>query len=451
MRSKDSIQLFIVLGLITFLIAGCSSGNKEHPEARTTLKVMYYDENGFNYQYGMLFSALYPDIDVEVISWNNIKPKDGKDLNEAIFEFIDEKKPDVLMLNAKQYSQMSREGKLLNLEALMARDKFDPDGIVPGIVEYIREQSDGKLYGLAPSFYSKAVYYNKDLFVKHGIPFPEDRMSWDSLLQLADRFPTNGTEEDRIYGLRSSKYANDLYSFGTTIGSTMGLDVFNAASKQMTINSESWKQVFETAQKAIQSPTMFIDDNQFANSYVDYESFVFQDPFIRGKIAMVVDDNYLMSQIKESQKSNAEKAIKSWDLVTMPVNSQNPGVTSSTSVDQILAIDANSANIEAAWKFLSYINGNEFARVKAKSNMGSLPVRTKYIKDEEGHNLQAFYSLKPIESSVYQNYDKIPNETFGKIMELTQQQLKKVTDEELSVSEALDYIQVSGQHLLDAK
>ena len=83
--------------------------------------------------------------------------------------------------------------------------------------------------------------------------------------------------------------------------------------------------------------------------------------------------------------------------------------------------------------------------------MGSLPVRTKYIKDEEGHNLQAFYSLKPIESSVYQNYDKIPNETFGKIMELMQQQLKKVTDEELSVSEALEYVQVSGQQLLDAK
>ncbi|WP_232189721.1 hypothetical protein [Cohnella silvisoli] len=88
---------------------------------------------------------------------------------------------------------------------------------------------------------------------------------------------------------------------------------------------------------------------------------------------------------------NKEKAIKNWDVVTMPVNPQNPNVTDGTSLDQILAIDAKSSNIEAAWKFISYVNGDDYARVRSKTKLGSSPVRTKYFTDEEGHHLQTFW------------------------------------------------------------
>ncbi|MCD9025964.1 hypothetical protein [Cohnella silvisoli] len=81
------------------------------------------------------------------------------------------------------------------------------------------------------------VVYNKDLFTKYEVPLPEDGMSWDSLLQLAARFPTSGTSEERIYGIKTNPYIYDLFHLGTSIGSTLG----------------SWKAVLETSQKVIQS------------------------------------------------------------------------------------------------------------------------------------------------------------------------------------------------------
>ncbi|BBI35015.1 ABC transporter substrate-binding protein [Cohnella abietis] len=448
MIRKFRIELIIVLAMLTGLLVGCSTKTEERSDTRSTLKVMYYDKNGYYYQYGMLFSALYPNVDVEVVSTNDINYEDGEDRNKALIKFIDEQKPDVLMLSAEQYKQLSNEGRLYDLDARAKRDKYDLDGIVPGVISYIRELSEGKLYGLSPSFYSKAVYYNKDLFTQYGVPLPEDKMSWDSLLQLAARFPTSGTGEDRIYGIQR-KHSYDLYNLGTNIGSTMGLDVFNVSSMKMTINTDSWKAAFETAQKAIQSGAMYTIENQGAMSYNTYEDYLFESPFINGKIAMVVDDNGLRNQIKAAQSANKERAIKNWDIVTVPVNPQNPDVTDTMSIDQIFAIDAKSTNIEAAWKFISYVNSDEFAKVKSKINSGSLPVRTKYIKDEEGHNLQAFISLKPVEATLYKDYDKLPNEFFSQILKLTQEQLSQVTNKQQSISEALDNIQKIGQELLN--
>jgi len=413
------------------------------------LKVMYYSEDGFYYQYGMLFSALYPDIDLEVVSTNNVKPEEGQNINDAILELIKDQKPDVLMLNANQYKKLSSEGKLADLESLAAKDKFDLEGIVPGILEYIRNLSDGKLYGLSPSFYSNAVYYNKDMFVKYGVPFPEDRMSWEQLLQLASRFPTDGEGDQRVYGLKTD-YENGLSGLVRSIGGAMGLSYFNASSLQMTVDSDSWRNVFELANQALRAGYIYEREERNWAVSMSYDDYLFQDPFIDSKVAMSLDGHYLMNQIKSAQAANEERAVRNWDVVTVPVDPKNPNVTDTTAVDQILAIDVQSPNASAAWKFVQYVNSDEFARVKSKADMGGYPVRTKYIADAEGHNLQAFYALTPVEETVFKDYDKMPNEIFGKIMSLISDELAQVSEDKQTIEEAISHIQQKGQQFLNS-
>ncbi|BBI35016.1 ABC transporter substrate-binding protein [Cohnella abietis] len=448
MSSKSNFQMVIILSMLTGLLMGCSSSVKDPTETPSKLKIMYYDEMGYYSQYGTLFAAMFPEIDVEVISKNNVKYEKGKDMNKAVMEFIDAKKPDLLMLNGEQYKNMSSQGKLYDLESFIKRDKFDLEGTVLGITDYIRELSDGKLYGMSPAFFSKAVYYNKDLFAKYEIPFPENGMSWDKLLQLASRFPTTGSEEERIYGIKTY-YSDDLYELGISMGGTLGLSFFNTSSMKMTMNSESWKAVFESALEAIKSETIYKGVNESGNG--SYESYLFQNPFVAGKVAMTIDENYLVNQITEAQERFKDKAISNWDMVTMPVNPQNPNVTNSMSIDEIFAIDARSSNIDAAWNFISYVNSDEFARIKKEVSTGSLTSRTKYITDESGHNLEALYSLKPIESSIYKDNEKLPYGLFSKIVVLMQEELHKVTSERQSLSKALENIQAQGQQLLDGK
>ncbi|RED58000.1 ABC transporter substrate-binding protein [Cohnella lupini] len=450
---SNKLIIIAIIAMITGLLAGCNSGSTESDgDTKTTLKVMHYDERSFYQQYGMLFSALFPNIEVEIVSTQEVQYEQGKDMQKAMQDFIAEKKPDVLMLSADEYSRMAGEGKLYNLESFIKKDEFDLEGLVPGLVDYIKEQSDGILYGLTPNFYSQAIYYNKDMFEKYGVTLPEDRMSWDQLLQLAARFPTDGNKEDRVYGLKAG-YQTNLYYFGMNIGSSQGLSYVNPTTMQMSINTDSWKAAFETANKALKSGSLFTEDpnNMNVTSTTDnsYESYLLRDPFIGGKVAMVMEGNYLMDQLKEAKNVLKDKGIQNWDVVTLPVNPQRPDESTGMSFSQIFAIDANSSNADAAWKFISYINGDEFARVTSKTQNGGFPARIKHIQGLEGKNIQAFYSLKPAQNNMYKDFDKLPQEFMMKYDGLTQQAMQGVTDGSVTVSEALDKLQAQGQQLLN--
>src|SRR4051794_26978846 len=91
-----------------------------------------------------------------------------------------------------------------------------------------------------------------------------------------------------------------------------------------------------------------------------YNSYLLQDPFVSGKVAMKIQGDHLIGQIKNAQAALPDKAVKNWDVVTVPVNPLNPEVRSDSSPYEILAISANAVNAEAAWKFVSYVTSEEF-------------------------------------------------------------------------------------------
>ncbi|UVI27454.1 ABC transporter substrate-binding protein [Paenibacillus spongiae] len=445
-RLFKPIKLAILLTIAVVMSVGCSSIGSEPEEAEQTIKVLYYDEASFYSQYGTIFSALYPNINIEVISTSVIPYEEGKDMDKPVMELIANEKPDVLFLGTNQYKQLAGEGNLYDLDTLIAESKYDLTGIAPGVVDYIKSLSGGKLYGMAPSYYGKAVYYNKDLFTKHNIPFPEDRMSWESLIQLAERFPAHEGSEDRTYGLKAM-YSKNLLSLGKEMGIAQGLSFVNGTSKQLTVNTDAWKTVFASALKAVQSKSLYWEEEQ-APAMVSYEDYLLRDPFISGKVAMVIEGYPFINNIKRSQAAHKEKVVQNWDAVTAPVDPLNPDVRSNDSIFELFAINASTTNPEAAWKFVGYVTGDEYARANAKSAYTN-PIRMKYINDNEGHNLQAFYAIKPVISLFDQEMSKMPKDFHRKLSDHMQPELKKAADGDQSVSDSLDTIQTSGQLLLE--
>lgn len=444
-------RMMVPLLLAGSLLGGCALGSDagENEAQKSALKIMYYDEGSFFDQYGMLFSALHPEVEIEVVTTQSVKWEEGKDMNAAMLAFIDEQKPDVVMLSSDQYKKMAEEGKLLDLEARVEEKGFDKEGIMPGMLDYLREMGGGKLYGLVPDFYSQAIYYNKDLFAKYNIDLPKDKMSWEELFRLAAMFPTTGSEDDRVYGLKMGYNGSDLWQLGSMIGSTLNLNVVDPAGTQVTINSDAWKRVFEMADRAIDSGTLYPEDRNRGGNSMSYEDFLLQDPFIGGKVAMTMDGTYIMEQIKQAQEVVKDKAIQNWDLVTMPVDPANPDSSPYVSLNNIFAVSADSGAIDAAWEFMSYVHGDEFARVTSKRQRGSMPVRTKYLKDEAGHNFAAFYSLKPMQPAMYSSYDKLPENFFGQFMGMAQGLLSaKENDKEKPIADLLDELQTQAQDAL---
>jgi len=203
------------------------------------------------------------------------------------------------------------------------------------------------------------------------------------------------------------------------------------------------------AMKGLKSGALFTDDpNGMPAANSTYEDYLLRDPFISGKLAMKFEGAYLMSQIKEAQSRVKDKAIQNWDIVTMPVDPQNPDTSSNMSFSQIFAVNSKSVNADAAKEFIRYVTSDDYARVTSKLQDGSFSIRTQYLKDDDNHNMKAFYSLKPSQNSIYKDYGKLPQDFFMQFMTMGQEELKNAFDGKKSLDEALAAMQVKGQQFL---
>mgnify|MGYP000874196662 CR=1 FL=1 len=442
---QTSRWLILVLTM-TLILASCRSGSEADGRdgEPATIKVLYWSDQTFQMEYGMLFYAKHPNIEIRVVHTNAIQYGEG-DYNEKLDELIRNEKPDILLLSQAQYEKYAADGRLVSLESYITRDKFDLEGFVPGMVELLREKGGGELYGLAPRFYSQAVYYNKDLFDRFGIEYPTDRMSWEELLNLAARFPTDGEGEDRVFGLYT--YSSTAHQLAQQIGLTHGLRVLNPADKRVSLDTDSWARVYETAVKAVRSGALYKEDASIPGEIM-YQDYLLRDPFIGGKAAMAINPAYMIMQIREASGMLPDKAVKNWDLVTVPVDPANPDYSPDMNFYDIFAINAESTNPEAAWEFIRYVHSDEFARVVSKSFMGQFPTRTKYIRDEEGRNLAAFYALKPSGANLYEGLDD-PGDFYMQFEFIGNEEMQAVLNDEKTVREALASMQTRLQAVID--
>ncbi len=413
------------------------------------LKVLFYDEKSFHSDYGMLYSALNSNVDIEVVTmqdrWGN--HDDGEDPEVVLQKIIDEEQPDVLFLSADEYSKFSQQGKLLDLKPFIEQDKYNTDSFVPGILDFLQEQGGGTLYGLSPSFYTQALFYNKDLFEKYSVELPTDRMSWDDVLTRANRFPTEGKPDERVYGLKNS-YHTSLLDFATSIGDTLGLSMFNSELMQVTLDTPAWRNAFSTALDAIRSGTFYVEDENIMRSWDSYEEYLMSDPFISGRTAMMIEDVYMIEQLKQASEQLKDKLNLNWDLVTLPVDPSNPDYTTATFIDQIFAINASSTNSKEAWNFMKYVHSDEYARVKSKTyNGGAISTRSGYFKDDEGRSLETLYALKPRQAPS-RLYYQLPSDFYGEFMGLAGGKLEPVVKDNASLETALKELQQEGQQLL---
>lgn len=71
-----------------------------------------------------------------------------------------------------------------DLTPLIKKYNYDLSRLEPTTVDMARQLAKGGMYGLPAYVPPSAIYYNKDIFDKFGVPYPKDGMSWDDLEEL---------------------------------------------------------------------------------------------------------------------------------------------------------------------------------------------------------------------------------------------------------------------------
>ncbi|MFB6366362.1 ABC transporter substrate-binding protein [Paenibacillus elgii] len=447
---------------VAVLIAGCNSnsGGEAKPsktlkelgkDEKASIKVLFWDKNYFFQQYGNMFSAKFPNIDVQVVSMQNVLMGD-KDPSEALQKLVEEEKPDVLLLDSSDtFEKWVNDGKLYQLDDVIRQDKFDIENILPSVVEQIKAKGNGNIYGLTPSFSSQALFYNKDLFEKHGVPLPKNKMTWDEVLDLAKRFPKDGQGDNRIYGFADSgSYFSDkkqvAYQMMSTMGKTRGLSVVDPDKGAVTIQSDGWKEALLATVEALKSGAVFAGSNeQFDPSKPMTDDPMKKDLFATGRVAMTVESSYMFSSLQRTKEMLKDVTPVNWDIVTVPVDPKNPEVSNAISLSSLFAVNANSSNPRAAWELVKFINSEEIAKLLTKSEDGTLLSRTAYVKEREGRSMEPFYMLKMSEHSLYKNSSKIPSGFYQSYYELAENEVISVVEGKKSAEDALKTMQEKGQ------
>lgn len=411
MRFKKLLSVSLAATLALGLLAGCNGSKAADPKQEKVLRigVLYggYDDSYFRQQYTDVYEfthnvriEIVPAIDQSQYRYQDYsQPYVQPDYLESMKKIMTGSNPvDVVVTDTSTLNQLIKENMVKQLDPLIQEDKFDTSDIVPAVIDGIKDLGEGSLYALTPSFYSSALFYNKKLFTDAGVEPPTDNMTWDDIFNLARRV-AKGEGKDRVYGFAFGRYvgSDPFWDMQNYYVNALQLKTFDDKAETMTVNTPQWTKVWETISKLAKDK--IIPDRNSEMMEGEWNP-VTSDLFLSGKVAMTISENYYVNEITDAN-NNASK-IKNftpvdWDVVTVPFHPEKPGIGTSIGLNNLFAINSTATNTEAAWDFIKFINSEEWAKLKSRSNSYEMIARKSYIQPKMGldYNIQAFYLLKP--------------------------------------------------------
>ncbi|NEB75792.1 sugar ABC transporter substrate-binding protein [Streptomyces sp. SID14478] len=197
------------------LAAGCSNDDgaldTASPRGRTTISYGMWDpaQAPALQQIIKAFERENPQISVEIqlTPWNTY----WTTLRTAMRGGT---APDVFWMNAVNIQLYAANGMLEPLDAHIARDRTPVDEHPEALVDIYAYK--GKQYGLPKDFDTIGLWYNKALFDKAGITYPDSAWTWDDVRDAARELTD---PKKRIYGIasemdRQSKFYPTIFGAG---------------------------------------------------------------------------------------------------------------------------------------------------------------------------------------------------------------------------------------------
>ncbi|WP_181454761.1 ABC transporter substrate-binding protein [Paenibacillus dendritiformis] len=390
-----------------------------HAEAaseKVTLKVLDLDQEYFDKRFGNAFTAKYPNIQIKVIPIQK-----GKSLlwGDDLRKLEDKEKPDLLVPDQLSLDRYVAEGKLVDLGPYIAQSKsIKLANLNQNIVNSMKV--NGKLYTLSPTFMVKGLFYNKTLFDKYKIKYPKNEMSWAEVMKLAAEFKQKA-------GSPGFQYNNDLFSLAASdiAGSyNLRFQDKNKGGKNITINTKGWKSIFDMVVKAAKKEAITTKNKAF----------------LAGDAAMTVGGPLFFVGFK------MENIKFEWGVVSEPVNPAHP-ISSAYGANNMFGISTESKHADAAWKFIEFVNSDDFAKGYIKDGeLGSgLPTNECCKKWDNKVDLSGLYKLAPVKEKDDSNIPNVSefvykegNEAFKSVLKGTQ-----------SLDSMLDSLQKKAQSELD--
>jgi multiple sugar transport system substrate-binding protein len=206
----------------------------------------------------------------------------------------------------------------------------------------------GRLFAFPMHWVCSVLYYNKDLFDKAGVKYPDETWTWDILLDAAKELTGSGQ-----FGFNSNSAHTHLDAA-----------IYANGGKVL---SDDYKTCVLDNPEAIATIQWFVDLIQThkvapdANQARDIGLTTANAPFSTGKVAMVVDGSW--------QIANTRDVGFNWDIALVPAGKVKRVIYGGP---DSLSISSKTSHVEEAWQFLKFAVGPN--RSLASFTPGTVPV-----------------------------------------------------------------------------
>ncbi len=230
---------------------------------------------------------------------------------------------------------------------------------------------NGSTYGIPNEVDLYALNYNKALFAQAGIPTPPK--TWDELVTDAAKL-TDKSKGQQGFGVITNWAAGVDHPF-LSLAASNGGSFLNADRTKSELTSPKVEAVADLYTQLIKAgstvPSMSAANANTTGPYMDN--------FANGKTAMIIMANWWQSALKQTM------GAKFSNVATAPVP-MGPSGTKSSSISYswltMVNAHASSQKQQAAWQFLSYLNGPTSGKSGSSAmgdillGQGILPSRT---------------------------------------------------------------------------
>jgi ABC-type glycerol-3-phosphate transport system substrate-binding protein len=352
----------LTLALTGSLLAGCSQsakepepaagGEKAKPQEKfepVTLKMYqtqgYWTDEDFKKLILEPVQKKYPHISIEFMSKSSVE--------KAITAGEDIDLISVWNGLMPQYDDM---GLFEDITPLAKKMNMDLGRFDPGSLEGVKMATKNVLlYGLPNWVQIYVLYYNKDIFDRFGVPYPKDGMTWDETIDLAKKV----TRQDG-----GVQYLGLDPDYLTRMLTPLSLGIVDGRTDKTDVNSEPYKQVFETGKRIYDIPGNKPKEGIMKGSVTDR--------FVKDKnLAMLTTINLF-------DKLTADPNLN-WDVAQYPSYPNKPNLYGAYDIN-ITAIAKISKHKEDAMRVLEVVFSDEVQLMSARA--GKLPL----MKDPKFQN-----------------------------------------------------------------
>ncbi|WP_158606674.1 ABC transporter substrate-binding protein [Paenibacillus ginsengarvi] len=308
MRTTKKYMLWLTGGIMSLLLAACgstgggkdagTSGNgaksAEENVNKGPVKLVFYSTAGwtqeaFNERFGDAMRKKFPNYTIEYIQSGQ-----GAGLADLMAAG---QQIDVFWQAVDVTIQQMQEYKLeYDMSDLIKKHGLDLNTLEPSSINAVRSLSGGKMYALPLVINTAALYYNKDLFDKFGVPYPKDNMTWDQVIDVAKRmYRTDGGQP--YFGLGTSI----THNFSLNPQSVPYVD--RKTEKATILTDPKWKSIFE----------------------VIVEAYKTTGGTALGPTQFVQNKNIAMTEGLANLFLNLDMTAMNWDMVRYPTYKEAPG------------------------------------------------------------------------------------------------------------------------------